>query len=213
MKLLVTGSGVRGVRDARAGRGRMTAVKIVGHREVGDGTESGLAEMTGDAVVAGGGDLRGPPGARGGDPDQSAAGVGDAEEQQAVGLVFPAVVAPVVRAGAALGAHKGAVEQDGMTALSDDAEAAPSTAVDHTAYEQEPGVEDGVGAGVVGVVEEGEVDKTGAVIQRAEDDPLAGADRRGLGGGLGTRDQTASPCRASRSRRAVTTPSSSRNSR
>lgn len=71
----------------------------------------------------------------------------------------------------------------------DHAEAARAAALDNTAYEQEPGVEDGVGAGVVGVVEEGEVDKTGAVVQRAEDDPLAGADRRGLGGRLGARDQ------------------------
>lgn len=54
-------------------------------------------------------------------------------------------------------------------------EAARATALDHTAYEQEPGVEDGVGARVVGVVEESEVDQAGAVVQGGEDDPLAGA--------------------------------------
>ncbi len=43
------------------------------------------------------------------------------------------------------------------------------------------------------VVEEGEVDQARAVVQGGEDDPLAGADRRGLGGRLGARDQHGLP--------------------
>jgi hypothetical protein len=57
--------------------------------EIGDGTETGLAEAAGDDVVAGGGDLGGSAGPGGGDPDQSAAGVGNAEEQQPWDLCFP----------------------------------------------------------------------------------------------------------------------------
>ncbi len=44
-------------------------------------------------------------------------------------------------------------------------------------------------AGVVRVVEEGEVDQAGTVVEGGEDDAAAGADRRGLGGRLGARDQ------------------------
>jgi hypothetical protein len=58
---------------------------------------------------------------------------------------------------------------------SDHAEAARAAPLHHTADEQEPGVEDGVRARVVGVVEEGEVDQARAVVQGGEDDPLAGA--------------------------------------
>ena len=64
--------------------------------EIGQGSETGLAQVSGDLVVAGGGDLAGPARLRRRDPDHVALLVGQREKQQAMGLVFAAVVLPVV---------------------------------------------------------------------------------------------------------------------
>lgn len=67
--------------------------------------------------------------------------------------------------------------------------AARSAGFDGAAHQQEPGVEHGVRDVLVGVLEEGDVDQARAVLQCHEDDPLAGRDRRGLGGGPYSGDQ------------------------
>jgi hypothetical protein len=54
-------------------------------------------------------------------------------------------------------------------------------------------VEDGVGAGLVGVLEEGKVDEAGAVFEGDEDDALAGGEGRGLSRGADTGDQDLLP--------------------
>lgn len=56
--------------------------------------------MLADLVVPGGLDLAGRAAAGGGDPDQVAAFVGEGQEQQAVGLVLPAVVLAIGITGA-----------------------------------------------------------------------------------------------------------------
>jgi hypothetical protein len=71
--------------------------------------------------------------------------------------------------------------------------AAGAAGLDRAAHQQQPAVEDGVRAGRVGVLEEGEVDQAGAVLQGDEDDPLAARDRRGLGGGPHAGDQDLLP--------------------
>ncbi|GGW24035.1 hypothetical protein GCM10010339_93810 [Streptomyces alanosinicus] len=57
--------------------------------------------------------------------------------------------------------------------LADDG-AARAAGLDLAAYQQQPGVEHGVCDVLVGVFEEGDVDQSGAVLQCAEDNALAG---------------------------------------
>jgi hypothetical protein len=52
-----------------------------------DGGAAGGFQVLDDVVVAGGGDVVGAPGPRGGDPDQASAFVGEREEVQAVAPV------------------------------------------------------------------------------------------------------------------------------
>lgn len=82
--------------------------------EIGQGAETGFAQVCGDLVVAGGGDLAGPAGPGRGDPDQVSLLVGEREKQQAEGLVLAGVILPVLHPGAAAGAgaDHSAVQQD-----------------------------------------------------------------------------------------------------
>lgn len=57
------------------------------------GGAAGGFQVLDDVVVAGGGDVVGAPGPRGGDPDQASAFVGEREEVQAVALVLPRMCA------------------------------------------------------------------------------------------------------------------------
>lgn len=66
-----------------------------------------------------------------------------------------------------------------------------SAGFDGAADEEQAVVEDGVGAPFVGVLEEGEVDESAAVFEGDEDDPAAGRDGRGLGGGADAGDEDA----------------------
>lgn len=88
--------------------------------EVGQGSESGLAQMAGDLVVAGGGDLAGAAGLGRGDPDQVALLVGQREKQQAMGFVLAGEVLPVVHPGATASTDEGAVQQDHGSAAAGD---------------------------------------------------------------------------------------------
>lgn len=102
--------------------------------EVAERAEARHPQVFDELVVAGGGDLRGPAGPCGGDPHQSAALlIGEGQEQQAVGLVFAGVVAPVGRSGAAPGADKGAVQQNHLPTLSDDSLQSPIRALGRAA--------------------------------------------------------------------------------
>lgn len=85
-----------------------------------DGGAAGGFQVLDDVVVAGGGDVVGAPGPRGGDLDQASAFVGEREEVQAVALVLPRIVLAVVLAGAAAGGDEGAVDQHGLPAASGD---------------------------------------------------------------------------------------------
>lgn len=94
--------------ESRPGRGlppddhRVVGVVVqADEAEVGQGPETSLAQMAGDLVVAGRGDLAGPAGLGRGDPDQVALLVGQCEKQQAMGFVLAGEVfrlsAPVRR--------------------------------------------------------------------------------------------------------------------
>jgi hypothetical protein len=58
------------------------------------------------------------------------------------------------------------------------------------AHQQQTRVENRVGDRVVGVLEENDVDQAGAVFEGDEDDPLAGGDGWGLGGGADWRGRS-----------------------
>ena len=62
-----------------------------------------------------------------------------------------------------------------------------------TADHQQPGAEHGGGVGTLDVLEEGRVDRAGAVVEGQEHHAAPGPDRRGLGGDLDPRDQDLGP--------------------
>jgi hypothetical protein len=88
---------------------RVGVVVQADEAEIGQGAETGLAQIRGELVVAGGGDLAGPARPGRGDPDQVSLLVGEREKQQAMGLVLAGVILPVLCPGVAAGADPGAV--------------------------------------------------------------------------------------------------------